>query len=114
MRRSYKRRTGFFGALRMPGLGFPCGLEPILHHPPVERSAAETKSLRRLTDISLRSLQCLADQNRFHGFEAEFFEILALRAQHVQSKVCALDLISAAHEDRAFERVLQFAHIARP
>src|SRR4051794_21155108 len=114
MRRSYKRRTLFFGGLRAPGLGIPRGLEPIFLHTPVERAAAQPESLRSLTHVSLRALQRFADQNGLHGFQAELFQILTLRAQHVQSEVSALNLIAAAHQDRAFQCVLELANITWP
>src|SRR4029077_12390457 len=64
-RRSYGRRARFRGGLRPPGLGVPCGLEPILLHPPVEGAAAESEDLGRLAHIPMETLQCLADQNSF-------------------------------------------------
>src|SRR5579863_543500 len=114
MRRSYKRRTRFFGGLRTPGLGLPRGLEPILLHPPVERAAAEFQSLGCLAYISLGTLQRLADQNGFDGFKTELFQILALRTQHVQPKIGPLDLVAAAHQDSALKGMLELPHIPRP
>src|SRR5579863_10312798 len=114
MRRSYNRRVRFRGGLRPRGFGLARGLEPILLHPPVKCSAAEPKGFSRVAHISLGTLQRLSDQNGFDGFEAEFFEILALRPQHVQSQVGSLNLITAAHQDSALESVFQFAHITRP
>src|SRR5713226_7941361 len=98
IRRSYKRRTLFFGGLRAPGLGIPRGLEPIFLHTPVERAATQAESFRSLTHVSLRPLQRFADQNGLHRFQAEFFQILTLRTQHVQPQVGALKLIAAAHQ----------------
>jgi hypothetical protein len=101
------------GGLRLPGW-VPCGLEPIFLHPAVERAAAEAEGFGGLAHVSLGALQCLADENRFHGFEAELFEILALRTKHVEAEVGALNLAAAAHQDGALESVLQFAHVAGP
>src|SRR5260370_19101811 len=72
-RRSYGRRARFRGGLRAPGFGVPCGLEPILLHPPIKGAAAESQDLGRLAPIPLETLQCLADHIRFYEFNADRF-----------------------------------------
>src|SRR6202041_877144 len=92
----------------------PTTLEAIFLHPAVQSATAQSQSFRGMAHIALRALQRLADQNGFHRFQAEFFEVLALPAGQVEAQVGALDLRAAAHEDGALQRVLQLAYIARP
>src|ERR1022692_3494464 len=114
MRRSYSRRTRLRGGLRTPGLGLPRGLEPIFLHSAIKSAAAQSQSFRGLTHIALTPLQCLPDQDGFHRFQAEFFQVLALLAGHIETQIGSLDLAAPAHEDCALQRMLQPAHIARP
>src|SRR6202044_1742976 len=67
-----------------------------------------------LAHVSLRALQRLADQNSFHGFQAEIFEALALRPQHIQSQASPLNLVTTARQYRTLDRMFQFSNIPRP
>src|SRR5579862_595014 len=114
MRRSYSNLTRRRGGLRALGRKPPCELEPILLHPPVECSATQPQSFRRLTHIALKTLQSFSDQNRFHRFQAEVFKILALWPQQVEPEVATLDFFASAHQDSALDRVIQLAYVSRP
>src|SRR6202522_2841479 len=114
MRRSYRRRTRLREGLRTPGPGLPRGLEAILFHPAVKSTAAQSQSVRGVAHVPLRALQRLANKNSFHGFQAEFFQVLTLLTGQVQAQIGALDLVAPAHENSALQRVFQFAYVTRP
>src|SRR5271165_5550464 len=69
------------------GFGSPPELETIAFHPAVESAATQAQRLRRLAHVSVKALQGLAYENSFDLFDAELFEVLALRTLHIQAEV---------------------------
>src|ERR1017187_10261048 len=100
--------------VRAADLESPPELESIPLHPAVKSAAAQPQGLSRLTDVAVEALQRFANQDALDFFDAEFFQVLSLRALHIQTKVRNLNLAAVAHQDRTFQGVLQFTYVARP
>ena len=110
MRRSKGALPGF---LRLNGFSFR-GLKPILFHSTIERAAAQAKGLGGLAHIALKT--CSAFRIR----------IVSTDSRLSSSRFCACDrcrpkprsagwiFSAAAHQDSAFQGVLQLANVAGP
>src|SRR5262249_34099938 len=84
-RRSKRVRRVFFR--RRCAFSFTPGREPIFFHPPVQCATAEAQRLRNLADIALEALERFANQNTFHGFQTQFFEVLRGRALTPEAQI---------------------------
>src|SRR5882757_5333442 len=90
------------------------GSDSILLHPAIERSTAQSQGFCRMADIAARTRESLANENTFHGFEAQLVETLGGGADLAQAKVGGLYTGTAGHEHGAFNCVIEFPHVARP
>src|ERR1035438_8000775 len=92
--------------VRAADLESPPELESIPLHPAVKSATAQAQGLSRLTDVAVEPLQRFAHQDALDFFDAEFFQVLPLRALHIQPQIRDLNLAGVAHEHRPFQGVL--------
>src|SRR5580704_1910530 len=90
------------------------GLEPILFHSPVQRTATQAQRFRGLSYVALKAPKRFTNQNSLNCLQTQFFEVLRSRALYAQAKIGWLNLFSKAHENGAFDGMLQFTNVARP
>src|ERR1700722_17385390 len=78
-------------------------LNPMTHHLPIERRAAQTERLRGLTQMALMLVDCLQNGFFFQGMEVQ----RGGRRRALRGGQPAVDLRDAlvAHDDRAFDGV---------
>src|SRR4051812_15731587 len=89
------------------------GSEAILFDPTVEAPATESERFGRMTYVASMTRQRLPDQKGFYLFQAHLLDRTGAISR-LQRKIFRPDVLAGAHQYRAFDRVIEFAHVSGP
>jgi hypothetical protein len=89
--------------------------QSVLLQAPIEGASAEAEGFGGLTGVAAEAGKAFLDQELFDFFEAHVLNLrrdIWLRA--LQTQIARPDFWTCRHEDRAFNRVIQFSDVAGP
>src|SRR5690349_21490954 len=90
-------------------------LQPVTLQPTIEGRTAQSERFRGLADVAVEARHGLLDQEALDILEAHVLEASAASVfARAQSEVGRSDERPLRHEDGAFHRMIQFAHVPRP